>query len=322
MNKKSKIALALVAILLASVVFAPVPGNARWLRDLHDTAHGPIFGCVAVLLLILMRAQTRINLPLWRQYGLAFAVAVALGFATELIQGLTGRDATLSDAVRDALGALAFLGIFWAVDQRMGAVRSIGARWAVVLVSVGLLVAVTMPATHAVIAYGKRGQQFPVLADFSRKLDDYFLASSASTRALEPLPAEWAVEAGERALLVRLEEEPFAGLHFVEPYPDWTGYSALCLDLTNPGESELLLTLRVHDAMHNNLYTDRYNKAFVLPPRTRRVFKFPLAEIASAPAGRQMDLRRIAQVILFRGDPSPARELYISKMWLERSQGE
>lgn len=322
MNKKSKIALALLAILLGSVVFAPVPGKARWVRDLHDTAHGPVFGCIAVLILMVLRAQPRLQLSSLRQYAIAFGLAVALGMGTEVIQGFTGRDATVADAVRDTLGAAAFLGIFWAFDRRMGGGRSTGARSAAVLISVGLLVALSMPATHAVIAYGKRGQQFPVLADFTQEIDDYFLASSASTRALEPLPTQWARGAGEKALLVKLKDEPFAGIHFVEPHPDWSGYSVLRLDITNPNDDELLLTLRVHDAEHNNTYTDRYNKAFTLAPHARRVFDFPLEEIASAPAGRRLDLRRISEVILFRGEPSPARGFYVSRVWLERAAGE
>ena len=53
---KRQIALLLVGVLLVAVVFAPIPGAAtRWVEALHDTAHGLVFGCVALLLLLAAR---------------------------------------------------------------------------------------------------------------------------------------------------------------------------------------------------------------------------------------------------------------------------
>ncbi|MGH8188110.1 MAG: hypothetical protein ACREUC_16240, partial [Steroidobacteraceae bacterium] len=57
MRLNSAAALALTGILLVAVVFAPVPGNTRWITTLHDTAHAPIFGCLAVLSLFLVRSR-------------------------------------------------------------------------------------------------------------------------------------------------------------------------------------------------------------------------------------------------------------------------
>jgi hypothetical protein len=55
MHRTALVACALISILLASVVFAPVPDDTVGLSRLHDFAHGPIFGCVAVLLLLVLR---------------------------------------------------------------------------------------------------------------------------------------------------------------------------------------------------------------------------------------------------------------------------
>ena len=39
------------------VVFAPVPGDTRLLDTLHDAAHGPIFGSIALLVLLWLRGR-------------------------------------------------------------------------------------------------------------------------------------------------------------------------------------------------------------------------------------------------------------------------
>ncbi|MET0535715.1 MAG: VanZ family protein, partial [Steroidobacter sp.] len=120
MKRAHVIALALIAILLAAVVFAPVPGDTRWIRTLHNSAHAPIFGCVALLALFVIRSRWQQS-NLISQYTLALAAVFGLGVITELLQIPAGRDASFEDALHDVIGALAFLGIFAAFDPRVRA---------------------------------------------------------------------------------------------------------------------------------------------------------------------------------------------------------
>ena len=151
MKRVHWIALALIAILLAAVVFAPVPGATRWIRTLHNSAHAPIFGCVSLLVLLIARSHPRLqSLGLLAQYVLALTGALALGVVTELLQIPVGRDASVEDALHDTIGALAFLGVFAAVDTRIRAVpQNIAIRFAGAIVGlVSLGIAVT-PVTRA-----------------------------------------------------------------------------------------------------------------------------------------------------------------------------
>ena len=61
MSRTVLVACASIGILLVAVVFAPVPGHKVWISRLHDFAHGPIFGCVAVLLLIALRRTRQVR---------------------------------------------------------------------------------------------------------------------------------------------------------------------------------------------------------------------------------------------------------------------
>jgi VanZ family protein len=316
---KRRLALPLVGILLVAVVLAPIPGGTRWIGALHDTAHGPIFGCVALLLLMAMRRGARAGrMRPWTQYAAAFCGSALLGVATELVQIPVGRDATFSDAALDVLGALAFLALFAAFDPALQQARALRSRIVLGLIAVPLLLVVVSPGVNAATAYARRADRFPVLADFSTRFDDYFIHPQWSVLTLAAAAREYARYDGERALRVQFQPGPYPGVDFPEPAPDWSGYTTLALDITNPHSSPFELLLRVHDASHTKYYEDRFNKVLRVAPRTRATLRVPLEEIRSAPQGRTMDMRRITDVLFFRTDASAAvPDIYVTRIWLE-----
>ncbi|HEY0941733.1 MAG TPA: VanZ family protein [Steroidobacter sp.] len=320
MKRAYWIALLAIGILLCAVVFAPVPGDTRWIRTLHNSAHAPIFGCVALLSLVVIRAQPRF--ATWRpakQYAVALAVALSLGLLTELLQLPAGRDASLQDALNDVIGAVALLGLFAVFDEQVRLLRHGRAVRAVAaVIGIVALAVAAAPVTRAAIKYQQRDQRFPVLADFTERYDRYFILQQWAQFSPARMPSRWTSKAGERAMHVRLLDGPYPGMDFIELPPDWSGYSTLAIDLTNPTGLGLQFVVRVHDAAHDNEMSDRFNRRFELPPGTRRVFRIPLQDIAAAPQARELDLRRVAGMIIFRVDDSPrVDEIYFSRAWLE-----
>lgn len=314
--KRGGIALALIGILLVTVIWAPVPGHRRWIGALHNAAHAPIFGCIAVLMWTAIRAHARLALlsPV-RQYLLALISTALLGIVTELAQIPTGRDASVSDALNDMLGALAFLLVFCAFDPRLRSARPVRA---IAIVAAALLFAIpAAPVVRAAAKYQQRDHRFPVLAEFSHGYDRFFIMQQSSVFKPKRLPEAWASSADESAMHVRFLAGPYPGMDFIEPSPDWSGYSTLAFDVTNPTSKRLELLLRVHDAAHINQLADRFNKLVSVAPSTRVVLRIPLSEIRSGPQTRELDLRHVAGIILFRTDASQAGEMYLSKVWLE-----
>ena len=62
---------------------------------------------------------------------------------------------------------------------------------------------------------------------------------------------------------------------------------------------------------------DRLNLPLVIAPQTRTVVRVAMAAVEAAPAGRPMDLSRVANVMLVgRNDDAPG-ELHLSRLWLE-----
>jgi VanZ family protein len=116
--------LLLIAILLAAVVFLPDPNDSRVFAHVHDLAHAPIFGCVAVLLLrALPGTAFTSKWSVVAQDAAAVAVSAGLGLATEIVQTFVGRDGSWSDLFRDLLGAVAFAALFAALDRRIDRIR-------------------------------------------------------------------------------------------------------------------------------------------------------------------------------------------------------
>lgn len=320
MKRAYVIALALIAILLVAVVFAPVPGDTRWIRTLHNSAHAPIFGCVSLLMLLVARSHPRLqSLGLVGQYALALASVLVLGVLTELLQIPAGRDASFEDALHDTIGALAFLGMFAAIDARVRSVpKQVAIRLVAAVVGIVSLVVAVAPVTRAAIKYQQRDERFPVLTDFSRRYDRYFILQQSSEFAPVRMPAPWARTQDESAMRVRLLDGPYPGMNFIELVPDWSPYSTLAVDLTNPTPMNLQLVLRVHDVAHGNQPEDRFSKRFELPAGTREIVRIRLQDIEAGPKTRRLDLHRIAGLIIFRADDSPpAGELYLSRAWLE-----
>jgi hypothetical protein len=316
--KRAAIFALAIAILLAVVVFAPVPGHRRWIGALHDAAHAPVFGCIAVFALAAMRGAVRIKVPgLAAQYLIALIVAVAFGVATELAQLATGRDASIGDARNDLLGALAFLIGFSAFDARLSSRRSVALRAIALVIAATLIAVPSAPVVRAAGKYWQREQRFPVLAQFDRDYDRYFIMQQWSAFEPAQMPSPWARIPQESSLRIRFLPGPYPGMEFIEPSPDWSRYATLALDLTNPTTAELKLVLRVHDARHSYEFDDRFNRELRIAPETRAVVRIALNDVRTAPRTRPMDLRHVAGIILFRSGESDAAEMYFSKLWLE-----
>ncbi len=303
--------LAIVA-LLALVVFAQFTEPTRFMHVLQKLAHPVTFGAIALLILTLPRRSTPAAA---REYVVAFALAVLGGAATEFAQGFVGRDPSLLDVLRDAGGAATALVAFallapGGVLRQRGPCRAVGATAAL-----GALALMLAPLAFSVLAYARRDLAYPTLAQWCSPFDRYFLRPVGAQLSGVSAPRPLAAPCGT-ALRVALRPEIYPGLHLIEPYPDWRRARALVVDLHNPGELDLPLALRVHDRAHNQQYRDRFNREFTLHAGEWLELAIPVREIEAAPAGRSMDLSKVAGVMIFRVRGTDAASFEIEKIAL------
>jgi hypothetical protein len=309
--------LVVVIALLSLLLFVQVDGNQAWLKVALDATHVPIFAAVAVLLGVMLRRVDRPG-PDGRRYLFAFILAFTAGVAIEYLQSRTGRPAALFDVGSNAAGAAIGLSVLALYDSARHRVRlDRVVRWMLVGAGIaGLLYAAWRPL-EAARAYLHRASGFPVLVDFRAPQDLYFVEIQGHTVEIAELPEPWALHPREYGLRILHGADRAPAVQIKEPSPDWRGYRVLAVDVTNAGDAELRLVLRVLDATHDWSHEDRFNRSFAVPARTRKTVRFSLEAVGAAPADRPMDLSRVANVMIFGRGPAVEGEIYVSRVWLE-----
>jgi len=320
------VAAALGVVALLSLFFViRLPSDKAWLRVSLDASHGPIFAIVAIILAAWLHARAvrrdgQTPWPDWATAGWVLLLSVGIGVAVEFLEGLQNRPPSLRDLLSDLAGASVGL-VLWAVLTRpRSAPRDAGHRQAVWTLAAIALLGVTYVGwrpLEAAIAYAGRAAAFPVIAQFRGERDLYFVTTDGTGSSISALPAPWVQQDGETALRLAYEAGHPPAVQVVEPSRDWRGYGVVAVDLTNAGDAELTMVLRILDAGHDWSHEDRLNLPLVIPPRTRTTVRVALAAVEAAPAARRMEMARIANVMLFgRGTAAPG-ELYVSRIWLE-----
>ncbi len=298
----------LVVALPALALVAQMPPHPQILAVLNNAAHAPVFGALAVVWLLLLREVSALGE--WHRFAFALVATAATGGLIELIQPAIGRGAEWVDLLNDTLGAIAGLALAAALSCRR--------RWAA-LIAVVAAAPVLWPVAEASIAYAVRAWEFPTVLGGDTRADRYFVRASNVKSEPAMLPPQWSRSGDAPSLRIQIVGGNWPGITHSEPQPDWHGYQRLLLDITNPDPRPLVLTLRVHDRAHDNRAGDRFNRTFTLPGARRQTFAFPLEEVMQAPGSREMDLSRIAGLIIF-SDGSPEvidRRFYLTRIWLE-----
>ena len=313
--------LLLVAIaLIALVLGVSLPSWPKIFGVMNNFAHAPVFGMFALVVLRLIRTRRSSATARAGDYGIAFVVAIGVGGLVEIAQAFMNRDASLEDLGTDALGAGCALGVAAAFDRQLWPTQ-IRFTGRIIAAMVGLVCGLwaLFPVGQAVIAYVHRAAVFPVVAGFSSPIDLYFIGSGTARLSLQPLPARWARPGDDLSLRIDFAAPVWPGVSHDEPESDWRGFSALVLDVTNPDQIPLQLTVRVHDVEHDQRYEDRFNRAFEVMPANRVVLRIPMPDILTGPVGRPLDLAHVAGIVVFEssGAASVGRHFYLTRIWLE-----
>jgi VanZ family protein len=300
--------------LLALWHFGVIESSNRLVRALHSSAHFPVFGALAAVIFALLRLHGRGHAARGNgTYVAAFLAMIVLSLATEGLQTqLPAREGSLRDVLVNLLGAATALALLRLREDPIGRrVRLLLWAW---VVTATLVVALPLAALGA--AYTKRTMDFPTLLRFNLALDRLHVLPANARLSREALPAAFREPGDARSLCVTLGTASFPGITIPDPMPDWRGYEALELDLTNVGQAPLRLSLRIDDVLHDGRREDRFNGRIVLPAQARQRIHIPLASIRDAPEGRPLELDGIARMLLFARADDQGRQFCLTRIRL------
>jgi hypothetical protein len=309
--------MALVLVLSLAVLYVELPGRPLILHAVQKLGHPVVFGLIATGLFGIRRRLRPFGGVLG-DYLPTLIVGTALGFFTEIAQVVTHRDPALKDVMLDVRGITCALALLAAFDPRCR--RSIGrlrSKHAFLAIAALIAAAALAPLAWVSAAYIQRAWTAPTLFEPGSALDLLLVSLTDTAPDLGKIPVPLAHTTGEQALRVPLTTRPYAGVSLDEPLADWRRYHSLRLDVMNPTRSELALHVRVQDRNHDGNATDRYEGLQVVAPMSRRSIEIRLADIASAPGRRTLDLGHISGVTLYKVGGEGPRELWLGKVGLD-----
>ena len=290
-------------VLAGTLLFMPLPVAPTYAsRTIENAGHTPLFFLLTMGLLLVFRDDPRF--PGAKLFALAGLVGGSAGFLSELIQKPLSRDASWEDVAADVVGVICGLAVY-ALFERRSALR----RWhrvAALIVAISCIAIFLEPLVRMGRAYVHRNGQFPVLADFHSRIELYWTMSIGVDRDIV-----------DDALEVRFGAQEFPGVAFHEPVPDWRRYKILLIDVENPGDLPLKLSVRVHDDVHNRMYNDRFNRNFELAPKERRNLRISVEDIQHGPRNRLMDMAHISNITLFKSRVPGSDRLRVYSLRLE-----
>lgn len=295
---------ALGCILLFGSFFWVSPVYKSLLDRLFDGGHMLLF---AVITLVFF---TSLPSGMAEKNRLAAAVLLGVVFATvaECLQPLTGRTSSAVDWRNSLVGVVCgFTGIcLW----RRGGSPFVWFFY--VVVCLGILVLLEIPAIGEWRALRWQEKNFPVLADFesgeelrlwtphrdsggvrtAAKTSKQFASSGISSFHVQTVPGIWSgvtYNAGDR---------------------DWRDYHALVLDVLNPSDESFSLAFRIDDEGDCTKYADRFNKSIVLKDGWNRI-EILIDQIKNGPQERELNISSIRWLYLFTRPNEPPREFYV-----------
>jgi len=297
----------IVILLLVMHLVAPSRGGL-WLQTLYDSLHVPLFGIIAVCLLVITPTQwSRL-----KRLSTVIVIVVALSVLSEIAQIPTGRDALLNDLLADWFGAAGFLTVAIVFSSSIAVPEGRG-RYLVIL-GIGLIVWPLIPLAKVSAAYLERNQLLPELVSFDARFGNlFYYGQNAEVRTVRrSVSRSFAAE-------VSLGDGPWPGIVFHDLWPNWEPYSTLVIEIENPELESFPINIRVHDRVHtlgDQAYDDRFDMTDTLHSG-HYTLEIPLEQIRNAPEARQMDLSQIDGIVVFCSSNNAGRVINLIEIRLE-----
>jgi VanZ family protein len=312
------LAAALLALLILCVIFLEPPASTLFWEVFFDSGHAPLFGVVSLILLLLCTSARNLFPVLYQwRYWIAASSGLVLGFGTETVQALVGRDAEMGDVLHDAVGIVAFLAAALTFDPSFAINRSALFRMVTRIAAVALLGTVIYPPITCGIGSWQRDRSFPTLVSFDRIYGDRYLFKIDAVCVPGDPPEQWTEGHSSRVGRITFLPSIYSTLVLRETVPDWRSYDSLALNFFSPAGHRFKLAVRVEDWLSRSDYSNRYNQLFEIGPGLTRL-RIPLEAIARGPVSRKLDLDHITELAIFAPGVTDTFTVFVDSIRLIR----
>jgi VanZ family protein len=312
---------AAAGVIVAALCFIQIlslPTATKIQRLLVDFGHVPIFALIVFTLLNLMRTGSRgsTRYPAPQDYLIAGLAVSVLAVASEALQLLDpGRVASLSDILRNGAGGA--LGLLLCAAYYRPTVEAVQrrARVALVLASAVLFACLLFPVAWTSAAYAHKRASWPSVLGAGYRLELPYAVGYGSDLQIARIPHEWRLDDRESALRLRMRDCEQCGILVLELSREWEGLTRLCLEITNPGNEPLLLSVQLGDApmfFRSSVFNET---AMAVAARTRVTRCLPLSS-PERPAPPATGRHEYGSLALLTG-ADETLEYFIHRIWLQ-----
>lgn len=306
-NRDKKFLLITIAVLMvAGLLFLPIAAESLWWREVFNSGHTVFFLVISfVLYFWLLAAFPFISTEI--MYLAVLFLMLLFGVAIELIQSGLHREASMDDLYKDFYGIISGLGFVMFVRQKKARNRifSLVFSFAILFLGVGSLFQL---GWH----YVQRDSAFPVLVDFDKNWSASFVRFN-NTELLGHANTERTNNEG--FYRIRFDVAQYPGVSVIEPEENWSGFNRLHFDVYSDNASDIEMVLRIHDQLHTQAHSDRFNKVYVIRHGLNKI-DVNLTDVRKAPIDRELDLMNIAGVEFFLINSKTSVFLEVSNIFL------
>lgn len=298
-----------------------IPGGDKqgllFIGRLCDAAHFPIFGAVTYALFVL--TEGRIRRSIFPTYVLVPFCSIWIAVAVEIIQPFVNREASYWDLVVGACGIIVATAWYYVSSSpkisRTNQLYSYAVFLSILVIS---MVIVLFPAWEEFNLYQWQKSRLPILSDFEsvRDVDLWHPYQWGGDENCQSFETKEVAYEGRHALKVILPKSSVAGVKYSANQHDWSKYKVLSIQIFNPDDAPIDISIRIDDAWKSQNYFERFNTKRTLAYGWNSI-NITIDEILNYPYVREFHISKIANAYIFTtGKDKLPRVIYIDKIEL------
>lgn len=251
-----------------------------------------------------------------KNYAKTFFLCFLIGGSAETFQYFFNRDASLYDLFRDSLGAFSGILLFISIDTAIHLNR-VTKRF---LMTAGFLVLLFLSFSFLKSVYYtlEAKREFPQLFSFEHTWESLFISCNNATLENISPKGLWNSNESNAVTRITLGNGKYPGIIFEDFYPDWSSMDTFKMSIFCPIDTCFVLDLRINDSKHNDEGHDRYNAKLSIH-QGENTWSIPTNIIKAAPAGREMDLSKVAAIVLFDREQGNGKSFLLDSMYLVKA---